>query len=128
MENGPPPSKQITLWLDDWRKGSNHAGDRLLDAVYPELRQIASRFLHNERNHHTLEPNALVNELWIRLVGGDPVPYQNRAHFYAIAAQTMRRILIDYARARVADKRGGQQQQVTLTAVDGWNPMAHNDD
>src|SRR5262245_57522798 len=93
MENAPPPSTQITLWLDDWRKGNNQAGDRLLNAVYPELRQIASRFLHNERHHHTLEPNALVNELWIRLVGGDPVPYQNRAHFYAIAAQTMRRIL-----------------------------------
>ena len=121
-------SQQITLWLADWRKGNGQAGDRLLRAVYPELRQIAARFLHNERNHHTLEPNALVNELWLRLVGGDPVQYQNRAHFFAIAAQTMRRILIDYARARVAEKRGGQQEQVTLTAVEGWNPIAQNED
>ncbi len=128
MNSGPESSPQITVWLGDWRKGNSQAGDRLLNAVYPELRQIASRFLHNERDGHTLEPNALVNELWIRLVGGDPVHYQNRSHFFAIAAQTMRRILIDYARARLADKRGGPQQQVRLTAVEGWNPIAHDED
>src|SRR5262249_22705191 len=91
-------------------------------------RKIASRFLHNERKHHTLEPTALVNELWIRVVGGDGVQYQNRAHFFAIAAQTMRRILIDYARARGAGKRGGHQEQVTLTTVEGWNPIARKED
>jgi RNA polymerase sigma-70 factor (ECF subfamily) len=128
MESGPEPSPQITLWLADWRQGSRDAGNRLAAAVYPELRQIASRFLHNERDHHTLEPNALVNELWIRLVGSDAVHCQNRAHFFAIAAQTMRRILIDYARARIANKRGGDQEQVTLTAVEGWNPIAQNED
>ena len=84
------------------------------DAVHAELRQIAARFLRNERQGHTLEPHALVNELWIRLMGGEPVSYQNRAHFFAIAAQTMRRILIDHARARIAGKRGGDQQQVSL--------------
>src|SRR5438128_1506987 len=123
MEDKPPPSQQITAWLAGWRQGDAKAGDRLLDAVHPELRQIAARFLHNERQHHTLEPNALINELWVRLLGGAPVDYQNRAHFYAIAAQTMRRILIDYARTRVAGKRGGEQQQVSLTAVEGWNPV-----
>jgi RNA polymerase sigma factor (TIGR02999 family) len=128
MQSRSEASKQITLWLTDWRRGNSQAGDRLLWAVYPELRQIAARFLHSERNQHTLEPNALVNELWIRLVGGDPIKYQNRAHFLAIAAQTMRRILIDYARARIADKRGGQQHQVSLTAVEGWNPVAQNED
>jgi RNA polymerase sigma-70 factor (ECF subfamily) len=128
MESGPEPSPQITRWLTDWRQGSRDAGDRLAQAVYPELRQIASRFLHNERDNHTLEPNALVNELWIRLVGSEEVHYQNRAHFFAIAAQTMRRILIDYARGRIADKRGGRQEQVTLTAVEGWNPIAQDDD
>ena len=97
-------------------------------AVHAELRQIAARFLRHERDGHTLEPHALVNELWIRLMGGEPVSYQNRAHFFAIAAQTMRRILIDYARARVAGKRGGEQQQVSLSAVDGWNPVAHYED
>jgi RNA polymerase sigma-70 factor (ECF subfamily) len=128
MEGRPEPSPQITRWLAAWRRGNQDAGNRLARAVYPELHQIASRFLHNERGHHTLEPNALVNELWIRLVGSEEIHYQNRAHFFAIAAQTMRRILIDYARARIADKRGGLQEQVTLTAVEGWNPIAQNED
>lgn len=126
--SGPEPSPQITRWLADWRQGSQDAGNRLAQAVYPELHQIASRFLRRERGHHTLEPNALVNELWIRLVGTEAIHYQNRAHFFAIAAQTMRRILIDYARARIADKRGGPQEQVTLTAVEGWNPIAQIED
>ena len=128
MESGPQASPRITQWLADWRQGSPDAGNRLAEAVYPGLRQIASRFLHNERGDHTLEPNALVNELWIRLVGREAIHYQNRAHFFAIAAQTMRRILIDHARARIADKRGGLQEQVTLTAVEGWNPIARNED
>jgi RNA polymerase sigma-70 factor, ECF subfamily len=128
MEDRPPPSHQITAWLIDWRRGNTEASDRLADAVHAELRCIAARFLRHERDGHTLEPHALVNELWIRLMGGEPVSYQNRAHFFAIAAQTMRRILIDYARARVAGKRGGEQQQVTLSAVDGWNPVAHYED
>jgi RNA polymerase sigma factor (TIGR02999 family) len=128
MASGPEPSPQITQWLAASRQGNRDAGDRLAEAVYPELREIASRFLHNERGHHTLEPNALVNELWIRLVGNEAIHYQNRAHFFAIAAQTMRRILIDHARARIAGKRGGIQEQVTLTAVEGWNPIARNED
>jgi RNA polymerase sigma-70 factor, ECF subfamily len=128
MEDRRPPSPQITAWLADWRLGSREASDRLADAVHSELRQIAARFLRRERDGHTLEPHALVNELWIRLMGGEAVSYQNRAHFFAVAAQTMRRILIDYARARVAGKRGGEQQQVSLSAVDGWNPVAHYED
>lgn len=122
------PSHQITAWLADWREGDTGASSRLANAVYPELRQIASRFLHAERANHTLEPNALVNELWLRLAGGQEVPYQNCAHFYAVAANTMRRILIDHARARIAGKRGGVQQQLTLTGVEGWNPIAKNED
>jgi RNA polymerase sigma-70 factor (ECF subfamily) len=128
MEDRRPPSHQITAWLADWRRGNTEASDRLADAVQAELRQIAARFLRHERDGHTLEPHALVNELWIRLMGGEPVSYQNRAHFFAIAAQTMRRILIDYARARVAGKRGGEQQQVSLSGVDGWNPVTHYED
>ena len=128
MEDRPPPSQQITAWLADWRRGNTQASERLADAVHAELRQIAARFLRHERQGHTLEPHALVNELWIRLMGGEPVSYQNRAHFFAIAAQTMRRILIDHARARIAGKRGGDQQQVSLSAVDGWSPVAHYED
>jgi RNA polymerase sigma factor (TIGR02999 family) len=96
--------------------------------LHPELRQIAARFLRHERGDHTLEPNALVNELCLRLMGAQPITYNDRAHFFAIAAQTMRRILIDHARARVAGKRGGEQQRVSLSAVDGWNPVGHSED
>lgn len=74
--------------------------------------------LQRERRDHTLEPNAVVNEAYLRLIGHEPVSYQDRAHFLAIAAQTMRRILIDYARARVAEKRGGTPQRVPLSVVD----------
>ena len=123
-----PLSLQITRWLGDWRQGNEDARDRLFAIVQPELRQIASRFLHRERGDHTLEPNALVNELYVRLIGATPITYNDRAHFFAVAAQTMRRILIDYARARVADKRGGVQQRVSLSAVDGWNAAGHSED
>jgi RNA polymerase sigma factor (TIGR02999 family) len=123
-----PLSQRITCWLDDWRQGNDDARDQLFGVVQPQLRQIAARFLRQERGDHTLEPNALVNELYLRLLGGEPVNYQNRAHFFAIAAQTMRRILIDHARARVAEKRGGVQQRVSLSAVDGWNPVRHSED
>lgn len=121
-------SQQITVWLTEWRNGDEHARDRLFDAVHPHLHQIASRFLHHERRDHTLEPNALVNELCVRLLGAEPITYEARTHFFAIAAQTMRRILIDHARARLADKRGGVRQQVSLSAVDEWNPVSENDD
>ena len=112
-------ASQITGWLADWRAGDEGARDRLFAVVHPQLRALAARLLQRERHDHTLEPNAVVNELYLRLIGGQPVSYQDRVHFFAIAAQTMRRILIDYARARVADKRGGQQQRVGLSAVDG---------
>jgi RNA polymerase sigma factor (TIGR02999 family) len=123
-----PVSPQITKWLADWRRGDTVARDRLFAVMHPELRQIAARFLHHERPDHTLEPNALVNELCLRLLGGQPIEYSDRSHFLAIAAQTMRRILIDHARARVAGKRGGEQQRVSLSAVDGWSPIARHED
>jgi RNA polymerase sigma factor (TIGR02999 family) len=85
--------------------------------VYPQLRQIAARFLRQERADHTLDPTALVNELALRLLGSAPMTYKHRSHFFALAAQMMRRILVDYARARVAGKRGGVQQRVTLSSV-----------
>jgi RNA polymerase sigma-70 factor (ECF subfamily) len=121
-------SQQITQWLGDWRRGDEVARDRLFAVVHPELQQVAARFLHRERGDHTLEPNALVNELCIRLLGSEPIAFHDRVHFFAIAAQTMRRILIDHARARVADKRGGVQQRVSLSAVDGWNLVDRSED
>jgi RNA polymerase sigma-70 factor, ECF subfamily len=104
------------------------AAERLAEAVYPELRRIAGRFFNNERAEHTLEPSALVNELWMRLVASDPIVFQNRTHFWAVAAQTMRRILIDHARTRVREKRGGRQQQVSFAAVEGWSALTYDED
>ena len=121
-------SQQITVWLTEWRQGDERARDRLFEVVHPQLRQLASRFLRHERHDHTLEPNALVNELCVRLLGAEPITFEARTHFFAVAAQTMRRILIDHARARVAEKRGGVQQQVSLSAVDEWNPVTQNED
>ena len=115
-----PDGAEITGWLARWRDGDAQARDRLFAVVHPELQQLAARLLRRERPDHTLEPNAVVNELYLRLIGSRPMSYQDRAHFFAIAAQTMRRVLIDHARARLADKRGGPQQRVPLSDVGGW--------
>jgi RNA polymerase sigma-70 factor, ECF subfamily len=115
-----PEAAEITRWLALWRDGNEQARDQLFAVIQPELRHMAVRLLRRERADHTLEPNAVVSELYLRLTGGRPVSYQDRAHFFAIAAQTMRRVLIDHARARVANKRGGEQRRVPLSDVDGW--------
>ena len=120
--------EQLTEWLAQWRLGDEQARDRLFTVVHPELRRIATQLLRNERRDHTLDPNALVNELCVRLFGHQTLSFHDRAHFFAIAAQMMRRILIDHARARVADKRGGAQQRVPLSDVDGWNDGSSNED
>jgi RNA polymerase sigma-70 factor, ECF subfamily len=112
---GLPHPGEITGLLTKWRGGDERARDALFDAVYPQLRQIAARFLQRERRDHTLEPGAVVNELYLRIFGGQPIAYEDRGHFFAVAAETMRRILIDYARARVAEKRGGEQRRVPLS-------------
>ena len=117
----PPSSEQVTKWLTSWQQGSEPARDRLFAVVYPQLQNIALKLLRRERRDHTLEPRALVHELYARLLRGRAVAYRDRIHFFAIAAQTMRRILIDYARARAADKRGDEPRRVTLSAVDGWH-------
>ena len=127
MSSTPQPSREINHWLAEWGKGDVKAGEQLAEAVYPELQKIAARFLNNERAGHTLETNAFVHEIWMRLVGNDAIAFQSRAHFWAIAAQRMRRILIDHARARVRDKRGGRRQQVSSTAVEGWNPTTRDE-
>ena len=89
---------------------------------------MAASVLRGERPNHTLEPHALVNELFVRWLGSPPVTFVDRVHFFALAARTMRRILIDHARAHGAEKRGGARERVTLSAVDGWNPVQHYDD
>ena len=100
-----------------WSKGDEGALTTLLPLVYDELRQLARRQLRGERDGHTLQPTALVHEAYARLVDQESVQWQGRTHFFAVAAQTMRRILVDHARKRHAAKRGGQPIQITLDAT-----------
>jgi RNA polymerase sigma factor (TIGR02999 family) len=101
-----PPARRVTLLLQQWRAGDERALDQLMPLVYDELRRLASRSLRSERPGHTLQPTALVNEVYLRLVNVE-IPWQDRAHFFAIAANMMRRILVDHARAKRRAKRGG---------------------
>ncbi len=109
----PTPTPAITTLLNDWRGGDSRALDLLIPLVYEELRQVAARHLAVERSDHTLQSTALVHEAYARLVGVH-IPWQDRAHFFAVASGTMRRILVDHARARRAEKRGGGAVPVTL--------------
>ena len=104
----------LTELLGDWQQGDQTALNRLTPLVYDELRRIAHRYVQRERNGHTLETTALVNEAYLRLAGQKKIEWQNRAHFFAITAQVMRHILIDHARRRHYAKHGGDARQVSL--------------
>lgn len=105
---------EITRLLADWSRGDRQALEKLTPLVYDELRRLASRYLRQERHGHTLQSTALVHEAYLKLVGQNQVQWQNRAHFFGIAAQMIRRILVDYARARTADKRGAGAEKLSL--------------
>lgn len=109
-----PSANEVTKLLLDWGNGDKAALDKLFPAVYQELRRLARNHMRRERADHTLQTSALVNEAYLRLVDYKQVHWQNRAHFYAVAAQAMRRILVDYARAHRAAKRGAGGQKVSL--------------
>lgn len=109
-----PPPGEITDLLLAWNRGDAQALDRIVPLVYDELRRLADRHFSRERPGHTLEPTALVHEAYVRLIDQKRVTWKNRGHFFAVAAQMMRRILIDHARSRQADKRGGGGEKVTL--------------
>ena len=123
----PADSGTFTRWLVEWRNGSQEAADRLFAAAYQELSRLAAWHLRKERPDHTLQPTALVNELYIKLFAGEPVDWQNRAHFFAVAAQQMRRILVDHARARVAEKRGGGAVSLSLRDAEGLTAPPQED-
>ena len=112
MEHEPP--SEVTLLLQGWRSGDRKALDALLPLVYEELRRLAHFQLQKERQDHTLQTGALVHEAYLRLVGLNPPDWESRKHFFAIAAQLMRQILVDYARRRVAAKRGGGACKLSL--------------
>src|SRR3982751_2806270 len=105
---------QITRLLLDWREGDAGALERLIPLVYRELRQIAGNFMRKQKPGHTLQTTALINEVYLELVDSDKVNWQNRTHFFAVSAQLMRRILVDSARRRNSQKRGGEQLRITL--------------
>jgi RNA polymerase sigma factor (TIGR02999 family) len=108
------PSSQVTELLVRWRGGEKAALDSLIPLVYSELRRIAQHYLNNERPDHTLQSTALVHEAYVRLTQQQVPQWQNRAHFFAVAAQLMRQILVDYARNHRASKRGGDAYKLAL--------------
>jgi RNA polymerase sigma factor (TIGR02999 family) len=107
-------STQITRLLKDWSAGNSTALEELMPIIYDELRSLAAHYLRRERIDHTLQPTALVHEAYFRLVDQQAVQWQNRAHFFGVAAQMMRRILIDHAKSHGRAKRGGGRQKVDL--------------
>lgn len=137
------PTHEVTTLLMNWNGGEAEALDRLLPLVYDELRRIAGRYLRKERQDHTLQTTALVHEAYLRLIDQNQANWQNRAQFFGVAAQMMRRILVDHARGHTADKRGGgvaklsldeaieiaEQREVDLIALDdALNTLAQLDE
>ena len=114
----------VTRILNAIESGDARATDRLLPLVYEQLRRIAQQHMAQERGDHTLQATALVHEAYLRLVGPRRIPWKNKAHFYAAAAEAMRRILLDHAKARAREKRGGGRRRVPLSVADvaeSWN-------
>jgi len=109
-----PASQNITRLLLAWGAGDKAALDELMPLVYAELRKLARNYMRHQRSDHTLQTTALVNEAYLRLIDSSRVNWQNRTHFFAISAQLMRRILVDFARARNSLKRGGEVQKIEL--------------
>ena len=120
----PAPPGEVTRLLLAWRQGDRDALDRLIPLVYGELHRMAERYLRRERRGHTLQPSAIVNEAYLRLLGRQGADWKNRAHFFAVAAQSMRRILVEHARHRDAKKRGGQGTRYLLDTVVLTEPRA----
>jgi RNA polymerase sigma factor (TIGR02999 family) len=112
MASGPAPD--VTRLLSNWSNGDQAALDQLLPLVYSELRRLASAYLRRERSNHTLQSTALVHEAFMRMVNQQDVQWKNRAHFFAIASQMIRRILVDYARSQHAEKRGSGAVKLAL--------------
>jgi len=119
---GLPPG-EITQLLVKARNGDHEAESALVPLVYDELRRLARRYMRHERPDHTLQATALVHEAYLKLIEQREITWQNRAHFFGVAAQLMRRILVDHARARLAEKRGGSQQKIALDVALAFSPV-----
>lgn len=112
----PPnnPNNEVTQLLIDWRKGDQGAFDQLAPLIYQELHKIAGGYLSRERSGHTIQPTALIHEAYLRLVAQQMPEWQNRKHFFGVAAQLMRQILVDHARSHATSKRGAGEQNLPL--------------
>ncbi len=115
MRTGP---SEITVLLQRLKRGDEAAGDELLRVVYEELRRIARAYMWKEAAGHTLQTTALIHEAWLRLADQTRVDWRDRTHFYGVAAQMMRRVLVDHARARLADKRGAGAAELSLDWIE----------
>lgn len=113
------PPAEVTRMLQAWSGGDESALDRLTPIVYAELHRIARRHMADEREDHLLQPSALVNEAFVRLLEGAPVEWASRAHFYAFSARVMKQILIDFARGQETDKRGRRAPHIGLSGIEG---------
>jgi RNA polymerase sigma factor (TIGR02999 family) len=112
-------SQSITRLLHEWRSGNKDAATRLMELVYRELHRMASREMRRERGEHTLQTTALVHEVYLRLCGAAPIQWKDWTHFFAVAAQQLRRVLVDHARRVRSEKRGGGNIAATLLDSDG---------
>ncbi len=115
----PGDSHTITGLLDQWRAGDKAAANNLMELVYDELHRIASRQMRREHGEHTLQTTAVVHEAYLRICRSGPVDWKDRAHFYAMAAQQLRRVLLDHARRVHSEKRGGGVVKLSLWESDG---------
>ncbi len=115
---------EITRFLDQLADGDEHAAERLLDVVYAELRMLATAKLAREAPGHTLQPTALVHEVWLRLVGDEPRDWKSRRYFFGACAEAMRRILVESARKKARLKRGGDRERVELEDLPSEEPLA----
>lgn len=125
--NQPVPGADVTALLVNWRNGDQGALDELMPVVYGELRRLAASYLRRERPGHTLQSTAIVHEAFLRLVNQRDVQWRSRAHFYGIAAQMIRRILVDHARQHQAEKRGAGAVRLELEEGMAISPMAEVD-
>ena len=114
MNETPPGRDELSPLLDAWTRQDPEARDRLVPLIYADLRRLAQHYMKGERPAHTLQPTALVNEVYLRLTAIDRMQWRDRAHFIATAATLMRRVLVDYARAHAREKRGGHQSETSL--------------
>jgi len=116
LASGPPApdAGEVTVLLQQWREGSASALENLVPFIYRELHGLAMSSLRRERSGHTLQPTALINEVYLRLAGGTAPKLENRRHFYSVAARLMRQILVDHARRHLSEKRGSGQPMASL--------------